>query len=124
MSLCTFDSSLDIRKIVKLFHLQAVVIAVTSDFIPRLVYKTVQSTDDSWKGYVKWTLSSKLLRTLILNKIIFTMYNKISKTNFKISKANSKQKGISILICSICTYIIIFRINRLTVVHHYMHQFM
>lgn len=38
--------------------LQAFIIAVTSDFIPRLVYVYYYSEDNTMKGYTNWTLSA------------------------------------------------------------------
>ena len=41
-------------------YFQALVIAFTSDFIPRMVYKYWSNeVDTSLKGYVDWTLASK-----------------------------------------------------------------
>lgn len=44
----------------------ALIIALTSDFIPRMVYRLVYSPDNSLKGFVNFTLAGKVARCSLL----------------------------------------------------------
>lgn len=56
---CSFHSEITFEKRFQCFFLllQAVVIAWTSEFIPKMSYRSLQSTGGSLDGYVNWTLS-------------------------------------------------------------------
>jgi hypothetical protein len=50
-----------LKKIITKKFIQAIVIAWTSEFIPKMAYRSIELTNGNLDGYVNWTLSTFLI---------------------------------------------------------------